>query len=147
MDSIVDKLASSYRDIVEATLAEDEVSEEQRAILLTKFVSLFTDKLRLGLAATFGKEMSRTVRTDVSVDDAWQRGEEEKFNQYLHETFYYFAEDALLRATRRRGRYPAKGAKILQSVCSMNKKSLQELKVSTLGKHKLELSEVKENEI
>ena len=28
----------------------------------------------------------------------------------------------------------------------MNKKSLQELKVSTLGKHKLELSEVKEND-
>ena len=51
-----------------------------------------------------------------------------------------------MRATRRRGRYPAKGAKILQSVCSMNKKSLQELKVSTLGKHKLELSEVKEND-
>ena len=84
MESIVDKLASSYRDIVEATLAEDEVSEEQRAILLTKFVSLFTDKLRLGLAATFGKEMSRPVKTEVSVDDAWQRGEEEKCNQYLH---------------------------------------------------------------
>ena len=49
MDDIVNKLASSYRDIVEATLSEDGVSEEQRAILLAKFESLFTDKLRLGL--------------------------------------------------------------------------------------------------
>ena len=47
MDSLVDKLASSYRDIVAATLAEDGVSEEQKEILLTKFVSLFKDKLRL----------------------------------------------------------------------------------------------------
>ena len=47
MESLVDKFASSYRDIVAATLAEDGVSEEQREILLTKFVSLFTDKLRL----------------------------------------------------------------------------------------------------
>ena len=51
-----------------------------------------------------------------------------------------------MRATSRRKRYPAKGAKILKSVCSMNKKSLKELKVSTLGKHKLELSEKKEND-
>lgn len=84
MDSIVDKLASSYRDIVEATLAEDGVSEEQRTILLTKFVSLFTDKLRLGLAATFGKEIARPIRTEVSVEDAWERGEEEKSNHCLH---------------------------------------------------------------
>ena len=47
MESIVDKLASSYRDIVEETLTEDGVSEEQRVILLNKFVSIFTDKLRL----------------------------------------------------------------------------------------------------
>ena len=51
-----------------------------------------------------------------------------------------------MRTTRRRKRYPAKGAKILQLVCSTNKKSLKELKVSTSGKHKLELSERKENE-
>ena len=100
MDIIVDKLASSYRDIVEATLAEDGVSDQQRAILLTKFESLFTDKLRLvggadinywarfyrkifrlGLASTFGKEMNKPIRTEVSVDEALQRGEEAKFNQ------------------------------------------------------------------
>ena len=52
----------------------------------------------------------------------------------------------MLRAARRRKRYPAKGAKILQSVCSTNRKSLKELKVTSLGKHKLELSEVKEND-
>ena len=46
MESIVDKLGSSYRDIVEETLTEDGVSEEQRAILLNKFVSIFTDKIR-----------------------------------------------------------------------------------------------------
>ena len=77
MESLVDKFASSYRDIVEATLVEDGVTENQRAILLTKFVSLFTDKLRLGLASTFGKEMNKPIRTEVSVDEALQRGEEE----------------------------------------------------------------------
>ena len=54
MEGIVDKLASSYRDIVEATLSEDGVSEDQRAILLAKFESLFTDKLRLELQAILG---------------------------------------------------------------------------------------------
>ena len=52
----------------------------------------------------------------------------------------------MLRTTSRRKRYPAKGAKILQAVCSTNKKSLKELKVSSLGKHKLELREMKEND-
>ena len=52
----------------------------------------------------------------------------------------------MLRAARRRKRYPAKGAKILQSVCSTNRKSLKDLKATSLGKHKLELSEVKEND-
>ena len=83
MDGIVDNLASSYRDIVEATLCQDGVSEEHRAILLAKFESLFTDKLRLGLAASFGKEVNKPIRTEVSVDDLFQRGEEERFNQYL----------------------------------------------------------------
>ena len=47
MESLVEKFASSYRDIVSAALSEDGVSEERKEILLTKFVSLFTDKLRL----------------------------------------------------------------------------------------------------
>ena len=54
MESLVDKFAASYRDIVAATLTEDGVSEEQKAILLTKFVSLFTDKLRLVKHSIFG---------------------------------------------------------------------------------------------
>ena len=63
--------------------------------------------------------------------------------------FNYFAEEELLRTTSRRKRYPAKGAKILQSVCSTNRNSLKDLKVNSLGKRKLseELSEKKENDL
>ena len=93
MEGIVDKLASSYRDIVEATLSEDGVSEEHRAILLTKFESLFIDKLRLGLAATFGRDSNEPISTEVSVDDAFQRGEEGK--SIFPINFLLFCRDCL----------------------------------------------------
>ena len=32
----------------------------------------------MGLASSFGKEMKGTIRTEVSVDDVLERGEEEK---------------------------------------------------------------------
>ena len=62
---------------------------------------------------------------------------------------YIFAEEALLRTASRRKRYPAKGAKILQSVCSTNRNSLKDLKVISHGKHKLseDLREMKENDL
>ena len=37
----------------------------------------------MGLASSFGKEMNRIIRTEVSVDDALERGEEENFKQYF----------------------------------------------------------------
>ena len=62
---------------------------------------------------------------------------------------FIFAEEALLRTASRRKRYPAKGAKILQSVCSTNRNSLKDLKVISHGKHKLseDLREMKENDL
>ena len=48
MDRVVDKLASSYKDIIDATLSVDgsQFSKEQKEVLLTRFLSIFTEKLR-----------------------------------------------------------------------------------------------------
>ena len=48
MDSVVDRLASSYKDVIDATLSEEgsQFSEEQKEVLRTRFMSIFTEKLR-----------------------------------------------------------------------------------------------------
>ena len=62
-------------------------------------------------------------------------------------TYYYIiliVDDALLSVTSRRKRYPQKGARILRSVYSHNRKSLKDLKIN-VNKRKLDVIETKEN--
>lgn len=48
MESIVDKLAEGYKDMIDATLSEEDsqVSDDKKEVLRSKLMSLFTEKLR-----------------------------------------------------------------------------------------------------
>lgn len=47
MDSIVERLSEGFKEIVDATLSEDsQISDQQKEVLRTRFMSLFSDKLR-----------------------------------------------------------------------------------------------------
>ena len=79
MDVIVEKLVNSYKENVNAALAENETSEEHSEVLRDKFVAAFRSNIEIGLAAVFGKvetvnKSPATPLTEVTVEDALRNG-------------------------------------------------------------------------
>ena len=79
MDAIVEKLVNSYKENVNAALAENETSEEHSEVLRDKFVAAFRSNIEIGLAAVFGKvetvnKGSTIPLTEVTVEDALRNG-------------------------------------------------------------------------
>jgi len=125
MVSNVVVMSNHFEALINEQLTKCDIGENEKNILREKFVSVFKDNIKLGLASLAVKsepgQPQPTVQTEVTLEDVQGK------------------EDALNALASRRKRYPARITGLLQKTYKKNRESLIELNVNISKDEKEEL--------
>ena len=142
LEFVVAELAKSFDKIVQESLNEADVKDEEKELISERFSTAFKDNMKLGLVTVFGvKETAPSqtpVKTEVSIEDVIKQGLQYR-HDYLFNKFLFCLEEALLRVVGRRRRYPRNASALLGMTLKKNRNMLKGLKVN-ITKEKLDLS-------
>ena len=112
---LLESIISAFSAQIDTQLSSSSLSDDQRQALRARHVQTFTDNLKFGLMKCFGSTdttIAESVRTDENADDVTPDDLDR-------------LQDAMIDATYKRARAPAKAAKLHRAMYAEQTRRLQ----------------------